>query len=318
MSFRDDKRTHRMIAASAIAFAALAALVFLALSSSPAGASGAKAHAAGKQKGKSGPMVVSSKTFSLSDIDSVRYEVYCPSGTRPFGGGEYATPVVDNNGTGIFPDSSERLGAQNGWHITVTETAPAAKHDVTLQTYCRKFKGNIQPVEKELSVNVNPGQTQTATASCPGKKKIISGGFLTTGFRGGKGTFPGIYVTQSRMTSPRSWTVTAVGEPGGTGGQFNPIAYCFASKKPLLKEQASAPVTVAPGVTSPGGQTATATAPACGRGKRALTVGGYSGDPGLHFFDTRLDNSSGSWSVSAIPFSGGGTFKAYAYCYVGK
>ncbi|MDX6617058.1 MAG: hypothetical protein QOD60_2149 [Solirubrobacterales bacterium] len=299
---------------AAAALGAVAVVLLLAIVVSQASAVGA--HAASNQKGKAGPLVVSTKSFDLSVIDSVRYEVYCPRGTRPFGGGEFATPVVDDKGTGIFPDSSERLGAQQGWHITVTETAPASHHNVTLQAFCRKFKGNVQPVESELGFDVRPGETKSATATCPGNKKIISGGFLTTGFRGGKGTFPGMYVTQSRMTSPRSWTVTAVGEPGGTGGQFNPIAYCFKSKKPLLTEKASAPVTVQGGVTA-GGATATAVAPSCGRGKHGLAVGGYSGDTGLQFFDTYL-NGSGAWSVSAIPFSRGGTFTAYAYCYAGK
>jgi hypothetical protein len=281
--------------------------------------------AAAKGKGKGGKPVIATKTFTSTTPDQTnqRYEVYCPKGTRPFGGGVTATPPVSPNGNGVFPTSSERLGKQEGWHITVVQHGPGT-YQVKLQVLCRKFKGNIDPVENVLGFTAGAGETQTITATCPKKQKLISGGFLTSQFFspafGGGPNGKGVYITESRAVGNNAWRVTAKGVPGGgKGGTFNPIAYCFKSKKPLLKEVASPPAIVLPatqGVTGAPipGSTATATTPACTK-KHPLGLGGYSApaDGSVEAFDTTFSSSS-TWSTSGAPFLGGGPITAYAYC----
>src|ERR1044072_1948998 len=96
---------------------------------------GAAGPASGKKKkGPHGTKVVTAqKTFSVSGKDSTpRLEVYCPRGTRPLGGGAYANPPIERDGSGIYPDSSERLGQQNGWHVTVSNIGDGQTHQVTL------------------------------------------------------------------------------------------------------------------------------------------------------------------------------------------
>jgi hypothetical protein len=312
MTWRETTVRSRAIAL-AVGLALLAIALTVALAQAPKPTHAATAHAA---KAKT---LVSTKTFTSTtpDQSNQRYEVYCPKGSRPLGGGMTATPPVSADGRGVFPTSSERLGQQEGWHITVVQHGEGT-YQVTLQVYCRKpFVGDIDPVEKVLGFHVDPGQTASVTASCKGKKKLISGGFLTTQFFspafGGGPNGKGVYITESRAIDKKTWRVTATGVPdGGKGGQFNPIAYCLKSKKPLLKEVSNAPSTVLGA-----GSLATSTAPKCPK-KHPLGVGGYAGpsDGSVLFYDTNL-TGAGTWSVSGQGFLGGGPITAYAYCYLG-
>lgn len=306
-----ETSTRRIVVAFAIGVAALAAALCAVLlqDAKPAGA--ATAHAAKKAK-----MVTATKTFTSTTPDqpNQRYEVYCPKGTRPFGGGVTATPPVSPNGNGIYPTSSERLGKQEGWHITVHQEGQGT-YQVKLQVFCRKFKGDIDPVEQVLGFHVEPGETRSITATCKGKKKLVSGGFLSSQFFSpalGGGQFgKGVYVTESRGIDKKTWRITATGVPGGgKGGEVNPIAYCLMSKKPLLKELSSAPASLL-GT----GTLATAVAPACPKNK-PFSVGGYSSpnDGTIRAFDTNL-SPSGAWSASGQGFLGGaGQITAHAYC----
>jgi hypothetical protein len=307
MTWRETTVRSRAVAL-AIALALLAIALAVALAQAPKLAHAATAHAA--------KTVVSTKTFTSSTPDqpNQRYEVYCPKGSRPLGGGMTATPPVSADGRGVFPTSSERLGQQEGWHITVVQHGEGT-YQVTLQVFCRRpFDGDIDPVEKVLGFHVDPGQTTSVTASCKGKKKVISGGFLTTQFfTTGGPNGKGVYVTESRAVGKKGWRVTATGVPdGGKGGYFNPIAYCLKSKKPLLKEVSNAPSTVLGA-----GSLATSTAPKCPK-KHPLGVGGYAGpsDGSVLAYDTNL-TGAGTWSVSGQGFLGGGPITAYAYCYLG-
>jgi hypothetical protein len=304
---------NRRISVATVLFVALAAAaVLMLLGHQPSAASA---------KGKSKGTVIATKTFTSSTPDQTnqRYEVYCPKGTRPFGGGVTATPPVQANGDGVFPTSSERLGKQEGWHITVVQHGPGT-YQVTLQVLCRKFKGDIDPVENVLGFHADPGQSVTIDAKCPGKQKLISGGFLTSQFFsaafGGGQNGKGVYVTESRALGPKAWRVTAMGVPGGgKGGQFNPIAYCFKSKKALLKEVVSPPATAIAGtVGALGGSTAKATTPSCSK-KHPLGPGGYStpADGSVLTFDTNF-SSNNTFSASAAPFLAGGPVTAYGYC----
>ncbi len=92
-----------------------------------------------KPKLKSKSALVS-RSFTISGSDRPqRFEVYCPRGLRPLGGGIKSDPVPDASGAGAFPVSYERLGVQGGWHITVAQVGRGGSTSVTLQVLCRRY-----------------------------------------------------------------------------------------------------------------------------------------------------------------------------------
>lgn len=251
--------------------------------------------------------VIASRSFTITGSDNPqRFEVYCPRGLRPLGGGVITDRPPDGTGAGAYPVSYERLGKQDGWHIGVAQVGRGGSTSVTLQVLCRRYKGDIDPEEKFIKSrtykNVAPGQTKRFTQTCPRGKQLISGGYLSSHFYSGKG----VYVTESRMAGPRSWTISATGVPGGSGGQVSSIAYCISSRKPLLTEVASAPASVRPG------DTATTATPEC-PGAKQLIVGGFSAPSTVRVFDAGFQGTN-TWTASAAPYTGAGEITALGYC----
>lgn len=251
--------------------------------------------------------VIATRSFTISGSDDPqRFEVYCPRGLRPLGGGVTSDPAPDASGAGAFPVSYERLGEQQGWHVSVAQVGRSGSTAVTVQVMCRRYKGNIDPVEKFIKSrtykNVAAGETKRFTSTCPRGKQLASGGYLSSQFFSRKG----VYVTESRMSGPRSWTIVATGVVGGTGGQVSPIAYCLKSRKPLLSEVESAPATVRTGTT------ATATTPDCPAGRR-LVAGGFSAPSTVRIFDGAFLGFR-TWTASAAPYTGAGQITALGYC----
>ncbi|MGZ5419422.1 MAG: hypothetical protein ACXWES_02760 [Solirubrobacterales bacterium] len=249
-------------------------------------------------------LIVSSATINGSD-NPERYEVFCPRGLRPLGGGMLTDSQPDAAG-GAFPVSSERLGQQDAWHTTVAQVGRKGGTPVTIQALCQRYSGNIDPVQHFIKSqtyrNVDPGETKQFTEKCPRGKRIISGGYLTSQLFTGNG----VYVTESRMASQRSWTVSATGVVGGNGGQVSPIAYCRRSKKPLVTEVQSAPATATPAAA------ATAAAPDC-PGSKHLITGGYSAPPTVRIFEGGFRGPD-TWVASAAAYTGAGDVIAFGYC----
>jgi hypothetical protein len=250
---------------------------------------------------------LSTKSVSIVGSDHPqRYQVYCPRGTRPLGGGVTTDPAPDAGGGGAYPVAYERLGQQQGWHISLAQVGRRGATSVKVQVLCRRYRGRIEPQEKfkksRTYKNIGPGQTKQFTQTCPRGTELVTGGYLSSQFFSNKGA----YVTESRMSGERSWTVSATGVKGGNGGQISSIAYCVRSRKPLLAEVASAAATVTPG------HNATTTTPDCPPGKQ-LIAGGYSAPPTLRVFAgafAGMDN----WTASAASYTGSGQITAYGYC----
>jgi hypothetical protein len=254
----------------------------------------------------SGAITYKQKTFSISGANSKRrLVVRCPGQLIPLGGGMTSFPLPSTDGEGVYPHSYERLGVQHGYHSTVVLFDPTPgsteARNVTMQVACARKQKHVTPPHK--TVYVNPGQTKTAVATCPGRRHLFGGGFQRTDFvaRGGD------YITESRAISSKSWSVTGRAF-GGFGGELTAIAYCWRSKKPLLTE-VSATAAAGPG------RFATATTPPCPRGR--VVFGGFSTSPaGALFMTNGLINSDNSWSASAQNHFGGvsGSITAYGYC----
>jgi hypothetical protein len=251
-------------------------------------------------------LTIATTTSRLTQPDQKeRLSVRCPGRTWPLGGGMTSDPPPSLDGEGVYPHSYERLGVQQGWHTTAVLFDPVGVNtqprDVTLQVACGRRRGHVTPPHK--TVYVNPGQTRTATATCPGRRHLFTGGFQRTDFTSRGGDF----ITQSQAVSSKSWAVTGHAS-GQFGGELTAIAYCLRSKKPLLTE-VSASTSLS--LTSLG----TVTTPSCPPG-RQLTSGGFSTFPsGSSLFTNGMINADNTWSASGFNFFGpAASLTAYGYC----
>jgi hypothetical protein len=303
-------------------------LVFLAASLAAgqviSAASGARGHKGGKKGGGKVFMVQSSFTIAQPDAKP-RAVVVCPGGktTVPLGGGMVSNPAPGSDGEGVYPHSYERLGSQRGWHVTpvfydpssaaasssgakAPSSGPSTPRAVTMQVICGPKTRNVVPARR--TVYVNPGQTKTAVATCPGQRRLFGGGFQRTNFvtRGGN------FVTASRAASQKSWSVSGSAF-GRFGGELTAIAYCRSSRRPIVTEVASEPVPVRTG------EWGVAETPTC-PGNRVLIFGGFETSPsGSSFFADGFfgsDGPRGTWSASAYnAFGPDATLTAYGYCH---
>jgi hypothetical protein len=292
-------RKATLVAALALAVVALGAILFAAVA--PAG------YGPKLKPGLKSKRVISTRSVSITGVDRPqRYQVYCPRGLRPLGGGVTTDPQPDAAGGGAFPVSYERLGQQEGWHITLAQVGRSGTTSAKVQVLCRRYKGDIDPEEKFIKSrkykNIGPGETKEFTQTCPRGRQLVTGGYISSHFFSSKG----VYVTESRMTGDRSWTVSATGVAGGKGGQVSSIAYCVHSRKHLLAEVASAPVSVTPG------HPASTTTPDCPAGKR-LIAGGYSAPPALRVFEGAFAGLN-NWTAGASSYTGSGQVTAFGYC----
>ena len=256
-------------------------------------------------------MFVKSTSFTMSGADSKRRStVSCPGGKLvvPLGGGMVSTPSPDADGAGIYPHSYERLGAHGGFHVTAVFYDPsgsAAARTATLQVICGPKSTSVVPVRR--TVYVQPGEDASSSITCPGKRRLFAGGFQRTNFvtRGGN------YITSSRATSPKTWTVTGSAF-GNFGGEMTAIAYCRASGKPLVTEVSSS-TTVASGEY---GATSTPTCPA----GRVLVSGGFSTFPSTSsLVADGYVNGAGGWTAGIYnSFGPATTLTAHGYCHSRK
>jgi hypothetical protein len=289
------RRLHSLLAAASL----LAVLLLGAVVSGAAG-SGARATKGGVAK----HVRMAEQTFRLTRPDQKeRLVARCPGRSRPLGGGIYSYPPPSSNGEGVYPHSYERVGVQQGWHVTAVLYDPdhstTQPRDVTLQVTCGPRLGHVTPPHR--TKYVKPGRTRTVVATCPGRRHLFAGGFQRTDFvsRGGN------YVLESRAISSTSWKVVAHAF-GEFGGEITAIAYCTRSKRPLLTAvEATAPL--GPGL-------GTATTPTCPPGTR-MTSGGFSSNGSTSVFLTNgVLNGDGTWSAAGFNWGSGTALTAYGYC----
>ena len=79
--------------------------------------------------GGTGPLrdlTAATSVFRMHSLDeTARFEVHCPEGTSPLGGGMFNATPLGGDGEGIYPHSYERLGVQSGFHVTATLIDPS-------------------------------------------------------------------------------------------------------------------------------------------------------------------------------------------------
>jgi hypothetical protein len=259
-------------------------------------------------------LTAATSNFRMTVGDEIsRFEVLCPDGTFPIGGGMVNVTPLDDDGEGIYPHSYERLGVQNGFHVTPTLVDPTPE-DTTprkgaLQVICGR--GLVPTVSPHETVYVKRQGTGAVTATCPEGTQLFSGGFQRTNF-----TTPGIvgyggikyggnYITESRAVG-NGWRVSA-GAVDQDGGELTAIAHCAEDRSlPITEVSASTEVEE--------GESATATTPRCPPG-RALLAGGFSFN-GSHdaLFADGYFTRKGTWSATGYGWFGPVEVTAYGYC----
>jgi hypothetical protein len=256
---------------------------------------------------------LATQTFRLNKPDTApRLEVLCPRGTEPVGGGMSQSPGVGSDGDGVYPHSYERLGAQRGFHISavVLDPSPAqtTTREVTVQVVCGRGVDAATPTPHR-TVWVKSGQHKTVTARCPKGQFLVSGGFQRTNFRSDGGD----YITESRASGPKAWTVSGSAY-GPTGqGELTAIAYCARMKKPKLTEVRSGPVPVN------ANQVGSTTTSSCPGGKRLVAGGFSSGGSNNAFFAEGAINSNNTFTTRSYGFFGPvSSLTSYGYCWPSK
>jgi hypothetical protein len=266
---------------------------------------GAFAQAATAKSRAKATTTIATSTAVLSQADGTqRIEALCPSRMSPYGGGMTADPPPAADGEGAYPHISERIGFQHGWHVTPVlfdAAAPTTPRNVTVQAVCGPDPGKVAAV-RIPAPQVNPGQVQTAVATCPAGRHLIAGGFQQTDFTSKGGDF----ATQSQAIGNNAWSVTGSAF-GSFGGQLFAVAYCVKGKSSW--QEVSAAAGIAPGAT------ATATTPACPPGKR-LVDGGFNTSPAGSVFASNIAlNPDQSFTASGYNRSTApATITGYAYC----
>lgn len=260
--------------------------------------------------GNKGPLrdlFLASRTVRMKKPNRrIRHDIRCPGRTFPLGGGMVSTPGVGGDGEGVYPHSYERLGAQSGWHITAWLADPSAGakpfRDVTLQVMCARGLVPMSSPHKTLFVKPRKGP-RTITARCPRGQYLMSGGFQRTDFLADGGN----YITESRASSPTSWTVSARAH-GRYGGELTAIAYCVKAAAPLLTE-------VSANIPVPFFQAASVTTPACPDGRRLASNGfSFNGTHNAWYAGSTINGDNTS-TASAFGFFGpADNLTAYGYC----
>jgi hypothetical protein len=254
---------------------------------------------------RAGAAKLVTRTFQMTDADEKRrLVVRCPGKKSPYGGGMRSTPSPSADGEGVYPHSYERLGVQQGYHVTAVlfdpSRASTTPRTVTLQVLCARKGKHVTP--PHTTKFIAPGETKTFQATCPGRRHLFGGGFQRTDFisRGGD------YATESQAISSKTWQVTGSAF-GQFGGELTAIAYCRRSKKPLISE-------VTASTLVPPSQFASVTTPPCPRGRPVF--GGFSSSPPTALFlADGFINPDRTWSGSAFNFFGpAATLTAHAYC----
>jgi hypothetical protein len=259
-------------------------------------------------------LTATSKDIQMTELDeTTRFDVLCPSGTHPLGGGWFNRTPLGSDGEGLYPHSYERLGVQSGFHATSTYIDPSTGQTPTrrgaIQVLCGQ--GLVPTESPHETTFVRRQGTGTVTAPCPEGTQLFSGGFQRTNF-----TTPGVvgyggimyggnYITESRAVG-NGWRVSA-GAVDADGGELTAIAYCA--------EDRSLPITTVSASAAVGdGKVASATTPRCPR-DRALIAGGF--DFGGSFdalFASGYFTRAGTWSATGYGWFGSADLTAYGYC----
>jgi hypothetical protein len=259
-------------------------------------------------------LTAATKDFRMSEAHGTsRFDVLCPKGTHPLGGGMVNVTPLAADGEGAYPHSYERLGAQSGFHVTPTLVDPSpnstADRRVELQIMCGM--GLVPTASPHETTYVHRHESGSATAQCPEGTQVFAGGFQRTNFttpgvKHGGIEYGGNYITESRAVGDDAWRVSGAAT-GINGGELTALAYC-AEDPSLPVEEVSTSVAVDEG------RAASAITPTCPEG-RVLIAGGFSfGGSHDGLFADGYFTRAGTWAATGYGWFGPVELTAYGYC----
>ena len=296
---------------------ALVALLALALLVAPA------VDAAPAKKKKKAARVVTRSSTQNSFIQGqvLSATASCPKGRIAASGGFSAppagTPIADVHV--IF--ESKRVGPSK-WSVSAARINDGGGSDplpLTASVQCRSAKGKAKAGKKRSLAMTEVSSTSaavpastpiSATATCPGKRKAIAGGFSSSPAPVLNSSF-GLF-WQSARSGPKAW-VSSMTNAGAIPRTVTSYAYCANAPAPgeTIGQAGLA------GEGADGAAFATALSASCG--KRSLIGGGFNNSPaavGSTVDFVQESAPSGSrWRSSAINLSAvPGSISALGYC----
>jgi hypothetical protein len=256
-------------------------------------------------------VIVAKKTVTVAGLGrSGTALAVCPKGTQAAAGGySQAPPANLLSGAASLIDVSDSFRqSSRSWTVTGTQVN-GGSGALTAYAYCLRNMPKIRPVVVTRPLDAAARSQATVTAPCPGKTKVVSGGYRKPPFSGGSFVF----LLDNERAGLTSWKVTAVrGSVGSLAvGKVYSVAYCAAGVK-ISKTIASAnlPVTAAP--SSP----TAVSAPKCegaqtfaGGFRSPFVTGGA--DRGA-FLATDALLRQKKWQVSGLTFGGPGAVGLFA------
>ncbi len=243
-------------------------------------AGGADPAASASKKRKAGPAVMTRTAVGTTTRDKQLLTVTatCPKRSTLVGGGFSSGVLASGSLAELHVVYEDHRLDRRRWNVSgARRDGDSSGNPLDLSAFARCRAGK-EPELTEASAGVpllgGFLTTATTTASCPGKKKAISGGFTLTPAPFVQTPDPGvILISENRRTSARSWTATAA--------QFSPtqrtlivFAYCASGKVPKARSAT---------VFLPGNTFATAAAdtPPCPRRTRLASGGLLTAVPSM-------------------------------------
>ena len=157
----------------------------------------------------------------------------CPRGSRVVSGGWFMT---DPEETELLVYKSKRV-RKRGWAVSAIQaTTNSFDTDLLALAYC----DHDAPRARRASTTrtVASGETGSAAAECPNKKKAVAGGFsVLSDAKFNEGGFP----IESRRIGKRTWR-TVVHAPYTAGASVTAYAYCSRRVGDLRKRSRSSPI----------------------------------------------------------------------------
>jgi hypothetical protein len=257
-----------------------------------------------------GPVTTRSATGTLGPAPtSGSVKATCPRGKTAVSGG-YSTAPYDPTYTNsqIYPSGSFKVGSR-GWKEFAYQVG-GASGDFTDHVYCRRGPALVT---RSATATVVSGGINSATATCPRGRKVVSGGFNSPGY---SDDFTGASVQPYAFHKfgARGWLVREINF-GATDGSFVAFAYC-----------ADRGVQVRTAVTmiQPYPATGSATA-SCAAGERVISGGSKTPVfdptttgpiPGAQIFPYESRRTGrGAWTIRGENYGlTDGILRAFAYC----
>jgi hypothetical protein len=292
----------RLRMASGAGLALLAAATFT---------TGASAARNAKAKHAGAPLTRST-TIQLPPHQLLTATATCPGGTRAVGGGFSGSPG------GIEPTvvtESRRSGGKS-WIVSGLRASPltTATGSLTAIVRCRRGAPKISEVAESTSLPAATGPGDhpraTATATCPGKRRAISGGFSS---EADPKQALAVLPQQSQRTSKgRAWSFTA-SHNNPAPRQLTAYAYCARAR---IKAKTGS-VSLSGDLT-----TKSADTPPCGAGL-APVAGGFLTSPatlaggGDIVFVLASMPQGGGWRATGLHSGAKSTGKLQSFAYCG-